>query len=128
MVGANLTKVYCKHIWRCYNEPPQYNLYMLIKMWKKIGSVSYWEPFSRLYLRMSWWERKGLDRFLLSDNSYLFIFCTWHYFEGIEEQQKQHLARMTTYQLTLITLRLSPLITYYVIWIYCRVIDKMLCI
>jgi hypothetical protein len=22
MVEMNLTKVHCKHIWKCYNEPP----------------------------------------------------------------------------------------------------------
>jgi hypothetical protein len=25
MVGVNLTKIHCKHIWICHNETPYYN-------------------------------------------------------------------------------------------------------
>jgi hypothetical protein len=32
MVGVNLTKVHHKHIRKFHNETPQYNDYMLVKM------------------------------------------------------------------------------------------------
>jgi hypothetical protein len=33
--GVNLTKVYCKHIWKCHMETPLNNQYMVIKMLKQ---------------------------------------------------------------------------------------------
>jgi hypothetical protein len=33
--GNEFNKVYCKHMWKCHNETPLYNEYMLIKCKKE---------------------------------------------------------------------------------------------
>lgn len=53
-------------------------------------------------LRLSWLEKGNLTD-LISCKNYLYIFCSQHHFEGIKEEQKQHLARTMRYQLLLIT-------------------------
>jgi hypothetical protein len=38
--GVNLTKIYCKHIYKCHNVSGLYNYYMQIKVFKKRDLVT----------------------------------------------------------------------------------------
>jgi hypothetical protein len=37
--GVNLIKVHCKHLYKCHNETPMYNSYMLTKSKSKRKSI-----------------------------------------------------------------------------------------
>jgi hypothetical protein len=39
MVGMNLTKVHCKHIWKCHHETPPVQLIYANKMFKNMANV-----------------------------------------------------------------------------------------
>jgi hypothetical protein len=47
MVGMNLTKVHCKHIWKCHKETSCTTLYMNKKVFKKLELL--YDPFLGIY-------------------------------------------------------------------------------